>query len=113
MSVPRRFRKKPVVITAVQWTGDNLAEIAEFVGADVTGNNKDRFMYVTDDQPPCLVMKTIQGQAAVGRVGDWVIPESEPGRAYPCDPGVFAATYDEVTEGVVEAGRPDGDEVTL
>ena len=27
-----KYRKKPVVIEAIQWNGDNLNEIKEFVG---------------------------------------------------------------------------------
>ncbi len=27
-----RYRKKPIEIEAVQWTGDNLDEIARFIG---------------------------------------------------------------------------------
>jgi len=29
---PAQFRKKPVVITALQWTGENLAEVLAFTG---------------------------------------------------------------------------------
>lgn len=30
----KTFVKKPVEIHAVQWTGDNFSEIADFVGAE-------------------------------------------------------------------------------
>lgn len=29
------YRKKPVVIEAIQWNGNNLAEVKEFVGDDL------------------------------------------------------------------------------
>lgn len=29
---PKKFRKKPVVIEAIQWTGDNLEDIIKFTG---------------------------------------------------------------------------------
>ena len=30
MLEPQKFRKKPVVVEAIQWTGDNLAAIYAF-----------------------------------------------------------------------------------
>ena len=30
-----KFRKKPVVVEAIQWTGSNLEEIRNFVGSDL------------------------------------------------------------------------------
>lgn len=42
--------------------------------------------------------RTVHGEIAVARHGDWIIPEAEPGRFYPCKPDVFAATYEAVEE---------------
>jgi DNA-binding protein Fis len=28
----QRFRKRPVVVTAIQWTGANQADVADFLG---------------------------------------------------------------------------------
>ena len=30
MSAPTQFRKKPVVISAIQWTGENLVDVIHF-----------------------------------------------------------------------------------
>ena len=30
-----KYRKKPVVVEAIQWTGSNLEEIRNFVGSDL------------------------------------------------------------------------------
>lgn len=32
------YRKKPVVIEAIQWNGNNLAEVKEFVGVILNVN---------------------------------------------------------------------------
>ena len=29
-----KYRKKPVVIEAIQWNGDNLKEVMEFIGSE-------------------------------------------------------------------------------
>jgi len=45
-----------------------------------------------------LNVRTAHGDVAIVRHGDWIIPEKDPGRFYPCKPDVFAATYDPVEE---------------
>lgn len=91
MSAPQKYRKKPVVIEAVQWTGDNRPELADFMGADpVVRWNHSEGDYV--------VLTTIHGETARARVGDWIVPEPQDGRYYPVRPDIFAATYEAVSE---------------
>ena len=33
----KKYKKKPVIIEAVQWTGENLSEIDNFVGRTLFG----------------------------------------------------------------------------
>ena len=82
-----QYRKKPVVIDAIQWTGENESEIAAFV--DGYGVNL-HFYY------PELVCKipTLEGDM-LANVGDWIIRGIK-GEHYPCKPDIFAATYDPV-----------------
>jgi hypothetical protein len=82
-----RFRKKPVEIEAVQWTGDNVDEVREFLG----------FMDRTDED--AIPVTTIHGDTAFVRLRDWIIPEPQPGRFYPCKPDIFEATYEQVESG--------------
>lgn len=84
-----KFRKKPVVIEAIQFTGDNQAAVADFMGISP----------VFGDAPGgglAVHLTTVHGDTAYARPGDWIIPESTPGQFYPCNPGVFAATYEAV-----------------
>lgn len=76
-----KFRKKPVVIDAVQWTGENRDEIFQFAGrsafwGDVTG----------------MVIKTLEGEHKASE-GDWII-RGVHGEHYPCKPDIFEKTYE-------------------
>lgn len=73
------FRKKPVVIEAVQFKG-NFDELASFVGGDANFTNGE------------LVIATLEG-ALHASDGDWII-KGVKGEFYPCKPDIFAATYE-------------------
>ena len=75
-----KYRKKPVVIDAMQWTGDNKDEVLEFIGGD----------HWWDQDGPILV--TLEGEMRA-EVGDWII-RGVKGEFYPCKPDIFAWTYD-------------------
>ena len=77
-----KFRKKPVVIEAIQWTAENREEIAEFLGdarRKVPGNP--------------LQIYTLEGIMNVS-VGDYIIKGIK-GEFYPCKPDIFELTYEE------------------
>ena len=83
-----RFRKKPIEIEAVQWTGGNTSEICRFVGG-VIG---------TTFEPEVVIIKTKEGWVEASP-GDWIIKGVQ-GEFYPCKPDIFEATYD-------ACGEPD------
>lgn len=78
-----RYRKKPVVVDAIQWTGDNTREIARFVG-------------IPDDQPigNAININTIEGTLRPSE-GDYIIKGIK-GEFYPCKPDIFKVTYEKV-----------------
>lgn len=79
------YRKLPVVIEARQ-TGQDYDEdcaIMEWCGGSLTDEG-NRLFYI----------HTLEGDMAVSS-GDWVI-KGVADEFYPCDPEVFAATYEEV-----------------
>lgn len=80
-----KFRTKPSVVEAVQFTGDVGAP--EIVALDVPCMRRRSGEHV-------LVLTTIHGEQAIARPGDWVISEPAPGRHYPCAPDIFAARYE-------------------
>lgn len=73
------FRKKPVVIEAIQFRG-NFDELESFVGGDANFTNGE------------LVIATLEG-ALHASDGDWII-KGVKGEFYPCKPDIFAATYE-------------------
>ncbi len=79
----RKFRKKPVIIEAVQFTGLNFAEIEDFVGGDFGKDSNGH-----------SVISTLEGAMHVSS-SDWVIKGVE-GEFYPCKPDIFKKTYEEV-----------------
>ena len=79
------FRKKPVVIEAVQYTGRNLKEIMAFSKAGEIGQD-----FLSGD----MVIKTLEGTMNVIE-NDWVIKGIN-GEFYPCKPDIFDKTYEEV-----------------
>lgn len=75
-----QYRKKPVVIEAVQWH-PGVRHPGVFGEGDPC-------------YPPYVI--TIHEQRAYLSDGDWILPEPKPGHFYPCKPDIFAATYEPV-----------------
>lgn len=87
----RKFRKKPVVIEAVQWKGDNEHDVIDWfdaIGVQYSMTVKDNGV---KDQ---LSIVTLEGDM-LARPGWWII-RGVAGEFYPCEPGIFNQTYDEV-----------------
>ena len=56
----KKYRKKPVTIEAIQWTGKNLSEIDDFVGGSLA--NKGTI----------LIIHTLEGDMEAS-MGDYII----------------------------------------
>lgn len=77
-----KYRKKPVVIDAIKFTGYNLDEILEFMGVDgVVGKTTGS-----------LVINTMEGNMTA-KIGDYII-KGVKGEFYPCDSEIFELTYE-------------------
>ncbi|MEO3922683.1 hypothetical protein ABGB07_02190 [Micromonosporaceae bacterium B7E4] len=100
MTTVQTFRKKPVEVQAIQWTGDNTTEVIDWVLA--TGDRSARWHEATHgfggtnkDLPPSpefIAIDTLEGTMRAV-VGDWIIRGVQ-GEHYPCKPDIFAATYE-------------------
>ena len=75
------FRKKPVVVEAVQWTGNNREEILSF---------STMAFFDGDD----LKIHTLEGDH-LALIGDYII-KGVHGEFYPCKEDIFRKTYEEV-----------------
>ena len=84
-----QYRKKPVVIEAVQFDGLNPTEIKDFVG-----ENCEVEIYDNKVTPPIanITIHTLEGDMEVSN-GDYVI-KGVKGEFYPCKPDIFEQTYE-------------------
>jgi len=93
-----KYRKKPVVIEAVQWFKDgdhpevqalSFAEAQALAPGNTSypGNNGELW-----DRRAMGAVGTLEGRHIV-TPGDWII-RGVKGELYPCKPDIFAATYE-------------------
>ncbi len=75
-----KFKKKPVVIEAIQFNGKNLPEMELFVPVG----------HYVDDGTFDIV--TLEGNLHVS-INDWIIKGIK-GEFYPCKPDIFESTYE-------------------
>jgi hypothetical protein len=101
-----KFRKKPVVIEAVQFNPEakhwydiefpegvrhtNYAEVSDLCGG-TSGCSKTPEMWTWS---VCGVVDTLEGKH-LALPGDWII-KGVKGEFYPCKPDIFELTYEEV-----------------
>ena len=93
----KKYRKKPVVIEAIQWTGENLQEVVEFCGGLHASARKwkwDEYCRVVETEG--FKVFTLEGPLKAS-VGDWIIKGIH-GENYPCKPDIFEETYEPVEE---------------
>jgi len=83
-----KFRKKPVVIDAIQWTGKNWQEVLDWItswGSEGHGAS-------------CLkgivTISTLEGEMTASHK-DFIIRGIQ-GEFYPCKPNIFEASYEPV-----------------
>lgn len=104
-----KFRKKPVVIEAVQLRWTQWSEVCELLGDAFLIENPGGANTITvgEASDTCgeagplyiaLNVRTAHDDIAIVRHGDWIIPEKQAGRFYPCKPDVFAATYEPIED---------------
>ena len=88
-----KFRKKPIEIEAMQWTGGNLEEIGAFMPEAAYTVSGER-----------LTIATLEG-AHLASLGDWII-KGVHGEYYPCKPDIFAKTY-ESCDPLIDITKPE------
>ena len=93
---PLRFRKRPVVIEAIQYRPDipNCGDVARFTGLIPPDGDRGCDPEPHDQEP--WLIDTLEGVMRAD-AGDWIIKGVQ-GEFYPCKPDIFAATYEAVTE---------------
>lgn len=77
-----KWRKKPVVIETVQFDGDNIDEVREFVG-------DENLVSISEG---VYSIKTLEGKMMISKC-DYII-KGVKGEFYPCKADIFYATYE-------------------
>jgi len=85
----QQFRKKPVVIEAIQFKEDanSIIQIQEFMDSHVIVSYKD-------NENPKLLIENQEGVTQVS-IEDWVIKEAD-GNFYSCKADLFNKTYEKI-----------------
>lgn len=86
-----KYRKKPIVIEAVQFTGDNHGEIVEFTrGRFVAVDETER---ERDSEIVAEVWDELHDTWVGVKMGQWII-QGLAGEFYPHDADLFAQAYE-------------------
>ena len=80
----KKYKKKPVIIEAIQWNGENLSEIDKFTKNKVKSHES------------VLIIPTLEEDMYTS-LNDYII-KGVNGEFYPCKPDIFDKTYEEVIE---------------
>jgi len=90
-AIPGRFRKLPLEVTAICWTGGNWPEVEAFVQSqpdgDVYGNGIFVHLWIAKSDTWTVVP-----------AGDWVIAEVDGIGFYRCTSAEFDRTYEAVED---------------
>ena len=78
-----RFRKKPVIIDAIQYTGINVKETISFTNETAKKTMSDN-----------IIILTLEGDL-IAKPGDWII-RGVKGEFYPCRADIFNLTYEKM-----------------
>ena len=80
-----KYRKRPVIVDAVQWKGHNLEEVLKLVS--------DK-KFTPTINGGILEISTLEG-VMIANINDWIIKDVQD-ELYPCEPDIFEQTYEEV-----------------
>lgn len=83
----QQFKKKPVVIEAIQLTRESFQDCYAFIGEQNLNDG-------TSEDECYLGIVTLEGDMDA-RLGDWII-KGVKGEFYPCKPDIFEMTYEAV-----------------
>ena len=101
----KKYRKKPIVIEALCWTGTNLREVIDFTGLHPSANKWTWEEYEAVVAKDGFKIFTLEGAHLVS-VGDYVI-RGVKGEFYACKPDIFAMTYENALAAQQPAQRRD------
>jgi hypothetical protein len=94
--MPAVFRKRPVEVQAVQWTGGNAEELMDFAGSAFDAFEPG-WRCGDDPEATAQVFDGLHSTWVLVYTGDWII-KGVRREFYPCRNDVFAETYETVDQ---------------
>ena len=82
----KKYVKKPIVIEAIQYTGENTEDVINFI--------TNRHCTILNDKR--ILSNTLEGNIEASP-NDYIIKGVQ-GEFYPCKPDIFKSTYDLITD---------------
>lgn len=89
-----KYRKKPVIVEAVQWKGYLTEEVERFIGDKLVAEENENVHVMG------YFIKTLEGYSYMLTKNDWIVKGIQ-GEFYPCKPDIFEQTYEKIS-GTVE-----------
>jgi hypothetical protein len=90
-----KFRKRPIEIEAVRWTGDNAVQLNIFAGSQFDVLDERDRANSDDPEATAQIFDVLHSTWVLVQTGDWIIRGVQ-GEFYPCRTDVFEATYEPV-----------------
>lgn len=102
-----KYRKRPIIVEAIQWTGENIEEVRNFCTIDSVASflSHTKLIEHPHDRetqkyggtlPIEISIFTLEGDMIVPR-GNFII-RGVKDELYSCDPYVFEKTYEEIKD---------------
>ena len=88
-TLPAFYRKRPTVVRALQWNGDNTAAVITF-----TQGGAFHVPFYMNDGPGTMLIQAFDGPT-ITHVGDYIIKKKN-GEFSVCRPEIFEASYEKV-----------------
>jgi len=97
----KRYKKKPIVIEALKWTGNNTSEMEAFCPtAELIGSRLKENEWGIGVTATTLCIPTLEGDHMASE-GDYII-KGVKGEFYPCKEDIFFMTYEEVQDASID-----------
>ncbi len=84
-----RYVHKPTLVTAIQWTGKNVYDVAKFLQGHTLDSGK---VY-----PDSLIVLEAHNITMITDINDWLVKTTD-GKYFPCKSDEFEKNYEEMGE---------------
>jgi hypothetical protein len=95
MSKPLWYRKRPIEVEAVQWTGSNAAQMNHFAASHFAVLDEPDRATCDDPDATAQVYDALHSTWVPVQTDDWIV-QGVHGEFYPCRNDVFEITYEPV-----------------